>query len=323
MAKPQPNWNIWLHMPRLKTNQAVSLSFGVDPSRVHTNDRGGRNWGCSVGRYFETVAGFEDRRILFSACHPAGLSVLEFAKWAQAVGWNIPLELARLAPVPVDAPDALSFETVHSALLGVIAPSGDIEELKAEIARLGVTFTMHDGVETIEIPDGNVRGKREPLTSLYHELSFISRNGLASKIGTLLRSSGAQGGGALGSSYSHSYTPKIQAPPPTALVARLEAAPAPVPASPAPVMPAGPNRPEAWVQKARCRAVEIIEAERARDLYPSQDSIADQIAREFRAAGVMGVGGKPMTGSYIKRHALKGISSEQGKRLSTSTSWGK
>ena len=78
-----------------------------------------------------------------------------------------------------------------------------------------------------------------------------------------------------------------------------------------------------WKSKAFKRASEIIEEHRARDLYPSQISIADQISKEFRTAGVVGLGGKPLRGAYIKRHALKGISSAQCKQISTSTSRGK
>lgn len=80
---------------------------------------------------------------------------------------------------------------------------------------------------------------------------------------------------------------------------------------------------DAWKAKARERAGEIIKRQRAKDLYPSQEDIADEIAREFRTGGVMGAGGKPLTGAYIKRHALKGISSAQNRQLSTSIRRGK
>jgi hypothetical protein len=73
-----------------------------------------------------------------------------------------------------------------------------------------------------------------------------------------------------------------------------------------------------WKAKACDRAVEIIERQRVKDLYPSQQNIADEIAREFRRDGVMGADGKPLSGAYIKRHALKGISSAQNKLRSTS-----
>ncbi len=78
-----------------------------------------------------------------------------------------------------------------------------------------------------------------------------------------------------------------------------------------------------WEPMAQKRAIEIIERQRKLDLYPPQLDIADEIAREFRAAGVVGNGRKPLKGTYIKRHALKGISSEQCKQLSTTTTRGK
>ena len=87
--------------------------------------------------------------------------------------------------------------------------------------------------------------------------------------------------------------------------------------APAPVVLGNAGYGEAWKAKARERAAQIIERQREKDLYPSQTDIADEIAREFRAAG------KPLTGAYIKRHALKGISSTTGRQLSTSTRRGK
>ena len=78
-----------------------------------------------------------------------------------------------------------------------------------------------------------------------------------------------------------------------------------------------------WALQARKRAIEIIERQRKKDLYPSQIAIADEIAREFRGSGVAGLGGKPLAGAYIKRHALKGISSEKNKKLKTTINRGK
>ena len=74
-----------------------------------------------------------------------------------------------------------------------------------------------------------------------------------------------------------------------------------------------------WVEMARTRAWEIVKDRRARDLYPNQPDIADIIAEEFRKQGTTGSMGKPLSGAYIKRHALKGISSAVSKRLSTTT----
>lgn len=75
-----------------------------------------------------------------------------------------------------------------------------------------------------------------------------------------------------------------------------------------------------WKAAAKQRAYEIIKRQRAIGCYPSQIAIADEIAIEFRKSEVFGVDGKPLTGSYIKRHALLGISSAQLKQLSTKTS---
>lgn len=78
-----------------------------------------------------------------------------------------------------------------------------------------------------------------------------------------------------------------------------------------------------WVNKARELAAEIIKRQRSNDLYPSQQNLGDEIASKFRADGIVGADGKPLSGAYIKRHALKGISSAQGKQLSTRTGRGK
>lgn len=84
-----------------------------------------------------------------------------------------------------------------------------------------------------------------------------------------------------------------------------------------------PGEDEDWKEKARTMARAFIKRQRERDLYPSQQNIADEIAREFRKQGVVGAGGKPLSGSYIKRHALLRISSAQGKQLSTGSARGK
>ena len=200
MTKPLPNWAIWLHMPTLTTHQAMCLSFGLEPSRITAYDRTGKSWGWSANRLFHSVPGFNDRQTLFSACHRGGLSALELSKWAQSVGWNIPTELAKLAPVPVDALEALPAETVRTALLEVIAPSADIEELQKEIARAGIIFTMRDGVETVEIPDGMVRGRKEPLSGIYRVLAALDGPKVR-KLHTLIRGSGSSGSGATASNY--------------------------------------------------------------------------------------------------------------------------
>lgn len=74
---------------------------------------------------------------------------------------------------------------------------------------------------------------------------------------------------------------------------------------------------EPWKKQARARAYEIIKRDKEKDLYPSQVNIADEIAKQFRSDGLMGTDGKPLTGAYIKRWALTGISSAQIKLVST------
>jgi hypothetical protein len=76
---------------------------------------------------------------------------------------------------------------------------------------------------------------------------------------------------------------------------------------------------DTWIEKARSRATEIIKRQRAKGLYPSQVNLSEEIAKAFRAEGIMGTDGKAISGAYIKRHALKGISSAQAKQLSIQT----
>lgn len=112
--------------------------------------------------------------------------------------------------------------------------------------------------------------------------------------------------------------------------ATLTTDPAPDPKPPATGVGQGPSTPETpaarvvhevaasgdeWKDKARARAREIIKQRKAQDLYPDQLAIADEIAKEFRTDGIVGADGKPLTGSTIKRHALKGISSAKDKQL--------
>lgn len=72
-----------------------------------------------------------------------------------------------------------------------------------------------------------------------------------------------------------------------------------------------------WKPRAGELAKSFIERDKIKELYPNQLDLGDEVAKVFRMEGVMGVGGKPLTGAYIKRHALSGISSAQAKQLST------
>lgn len=93
----------------------------------------------------------------------------------------------------------------------------------------------------------------------------------------------------------------------------------PLRVTPAPPVGAvgGSGSDEPWKKQARARADEIIKRDKAKDLYPSQVNIADEIAKQFRKDGLKGADGKPLSGAYIKRWALKGISSAQSKLVST------
>jgi len=75
--------------------------------------------------------------------------------------------------------------------------------------------------------------------------------------------------------------------------------------------------------KIQALALSIIKRQSEKDLYPNQICIADEIAKELRKSGTMGLSGKPMAGSHIKRHFMKGINSSASKRKSTTKHQGK
>ena len=117
--------------------------------------------------------------------------------------------------------------------------------------------------------------------------------------------------------------PELSAMAATVPPATQVAAPAQTAATPAPVETENASGATEWKAKARAQAAEIIKRQGEKDLYPSIIDIADEIARDFRRDGVMGASGKPLSGGYIKRHALKGISSAISKQLSTTIRRGK
>ena len=83
------------------------------------------------------------------------------------------------------------------------------------------------------------------------------------------------------------------------------------------------DTPPEWIGLAQEQAKAIIKDYKARDLYPNQITVADLIAKDFRASGIVGTDGKPPSGATIKRHALKGISSAIARQQSTAINWGK
>lgn len=78
-----------------------------------------------------------------------------------------------------------------------------------------------------------------------------------------------------------------------------------------------------WRSKAREQAQAIVDRDRARDLWPSQHHIADEIARDWRTRGLTGAGGKPLSAATIKRHGLKGSTIDAPRRSPTKGKRGK
>ncbi|MCL4182848.1 MAG: hypothetical protein KJ011_05315 [Burkholderiaceae bacterium] len=78
-----------------------------------------------------------------------------------------------------------------------------------------------------------------------------------------------------------------------------------------------------WKAAARTLASEICQRNRANNLFPSQELVAEEIARRFRADGIFGPTGLPLSPATIKRHALKGISSGASARAPTRGKQGK
>lgn len=62
-----------------------------------------------------------------------------------------------------------------------------------------------------------------------------------------------------------------------------------------------------WIPKAQEYAKQFIEKQAAVGATPNQNVIGDHVAKRFRDEGVKTQTGKPPTGSYIKRYALKGL----------------
>ena len=71
-----------------------------------------------------------------------------------------------------------------------------------------------------------------------------------------------------------------------------------------------------WKDKARTRAYEIIKRDSAKNIYPSQVDICNEIAKEFHRDGIKSTNRKQISSSYIKRFALNGISSAKNKLIS-------
>jgi hypothetical protein len=80
---------------------------------------------------------------------------------------------------------------------------------------------------------------------------------------------------------------------------------------------------EAWKEEARTQARAIIERQAATDWHPNLVVIADEIAKEWRKLGKFGTKGMPLSGGYIKRHALQGHGIGNNRKTIFSTSKGR
>jgi hypothetical protein len=329
---PVPDWGIWLKANRLSAPEAIALTFGIHPWAVRRDHRG--YYAGRPGNSPTLISGFEAREMLYLRNHERLLSPRELARWALEVGWNIPLELAGLVPdwKPAKRPRSAA-AVVDAALAECVVPGIKPSDLRKTVEQLGGQFVRDGSEDVLVIPNGTVAGDRIPLARAYSALSsWWALDGSTRVLGDMLRGCGASGGGA------PPHRDTCQTVPLTA-IEQQQAGSGKVPAAPtlkvaekvaqvagatgkkdqqAAVVPPqeiGTRPPAAdWKGQARAKALAIIARQKAKDLYPSQADIACEIARDFRDAGIFGEAGKPLTGSYIKRHALKGISSEQGEQ---------
>jgi hypothetical protein len=110
-ARETPRWSKWRLMPRVRVWEATALSLNIEPVSINTNSQG---WMGSTA--FAEGPEFEDRLEVLSrnVAHngaalirqdvlPVPASSAEillpaFVTWAVNVGWDLPPELAVLAP---------------------------------------------------------------------------------------------------------------------------------------------------------------------------------------------------------------------------------
>ena len=198
-----PKWDVWKHVPILNATEAVSLTLNIEPHTVYEWSKG--KWVYNIGKksgMCTSIAGFADRLFLFKKCFGVDgkISLIQLANWSQSVGWNIPIELAAVAPVePKEILKTMSAEAIRKALAGIVVGNDDIDELQSELIKLDVKFIVCNDLETVQIPDGTVNGKRVPILNLYSVVSELCNEPRGAKLATLVRGSGASGSGATGS----------------------------------------------------------------------------------------------------------------------------
>lgn len=307
--KPLPNWDIWKHVPTLKATEAVALTLNIEPHSIYESSK--NKWAYKIGRSTYSVgSSFNDRLFLFKKCFGINgkISLNELAKWSQSVGWNIPIVLAELAPVPIEAPDTLPDETVREALAGIVVVNTDIENLKDELIKLNVQFILCDDVATIQIPDGTVNGKRVPLADIYSVACELCNHPQGNKLATLVRASGATGGGAPPGGGNCGWRDIVIEQ--QSFISK-DALQDDIPAIKHAEVRANESARLPWIENAR-KIGKII--------HKAKPSLSvEQIAQKTRAEmtkqkdegkdGMTGRGGKIPRSETIKRHALTGIKS--------------
>lgn len=207
MDKAFPKWGVWKHIPTLSATEAIALTVNVEPTRVRKQVNG--KWIASTEAGGNvSIEDFEERLFLFTRRFgpQVQMSLAELANWSQSVDWNIPVELAVLAPWPPIAHDPAPHDIVRAAIASVAASEGLVPELQQAIEAEGWQFISIGGAATAHIPDGTVKGRLEPLSKIYSLVSELCYSSKNEGIAHLVRGSGASGGG---SHQSHSSAPSV------------------------------------------------------------------------------------------------------------------
>jgi len=101
------NWTKWQQIPDVKLWEAIALSLDIDPNAVKWKETFGNESPLDEGEEFDDRIEILERNILdrkyFSPntinmvnTRDFGVSLSEFAVWAQSINWEIPQELADL-----------------------------------------------------------------------------------------------------------------------------------------------------------------------------------------------------------------------------------
>ena len=113
-----PNWRKWRHVPTAKLWEAVALSLDIEPNQVRHNKH---SWMAET-HLFDEGEEFADRVFvtrknlgkdpllqptLIQIGHPEACEVLlvDFVRWTQAIGWEIPAALSDIATVRASGQD--------------------------------------------------------------------------------------------------------------------------------------------------------------------------------------------------------------------------